>query len=305
MVPRYFFGLINCQWFTFTRFAEDALPSYKGDVDHSGLARARRRVTRLQWPLVASLFRRQFRIPPELIPETPLPEGFFLGGISTGEFYRLVRTGSITVKKGSIRGFRQGKTVELDSGESLEADLVVFACGWRQSVPFLDPTLRNRIERDGRFILYRMILPLGTSNLGFVGYNSSTACQLTSEIAAHWLSECFLGSLPMPSAEQMEQEVRLLHQWADRTFPNRSQGFFVGPYVAHYIDELLSDMGLRTKRSSNAIAESLLPLWPSRYAGLREERQRLREQRLRDDRIEVPPYPTSSAQPVSLGQRRP
>jgi cation diffusion facilitator CzcD-associated flavoprotein CzcO len=285
MVPRYFFGFINTQWLTYSRFSEGALPPYKGGLDRSGLARARHRLTRLQWRLLASLFRRQFKVPLKLIPETALPEGLFLGGVSTGEFYRLVRTGSIRAKKGSIRRFRASRTVELDSGESLEADLVVFACGWRQSVSFLDQALRNRIERDGRFFLYRMIAPVGIANLGFIGYNTSTACQLTAEIAAHWLSECFLGSFRMPSAEQMEQEVHVLHQWADRHFPERNQGFFVGPYVAHYIDELLGDMGLRARRSTNLVAENLLPLWPSRYARLGEERRSRREQQEQGDRV--------------------
>jgi len=118
-----------------------------------------------------------------------------------------------------------------------------------------------------------MILPVGEPNLGFIGYNTSTSHQLTAEVAAHWLSEYFLGSLHVPDAERMEQEVRLLHRWMDRTMPNRAQGIFVGPYVAQYIDELLADMGLRTRRTSNFVAENLMPLWPSRYAALGEERR--------------------------------
>jgi len=55
--------------------------------------------------------------------------------------------------------------------------------------------------------------------------------------------------------------------------PNRAQGIFVCPYVAQYIDELLADMGLRTRRTSNFVVENLMPLWPSRYAALGGERR--------------------------------
>lgn len=63
------------------------------------------------------------------------------------------------------------------------------------------------------------------------------------------------------------------HRWLSATFPARDEGYFIGPYIAHYADELLRDLGLRTRRLRNPVAEHLAPFWPSRYEGLAEERR--------------------------------
>jgi hypothetical protein len=98
-------------------------------------------------------------------------------------------------------------------------------------------------------------------NLGFIGYASSTACQLTSEVGAHWLSQCFRGELHLPSAADMSREVARVLEWAGAVFPARSNGYFVGPYVSHYLDELLRDMKLPSKQAGNVFAEYLNPLY--------------------------------------------
>jgi hypothetical protein len=46
--------------------------------------------------------------------------------------------------------------------------------------------------------------------------------------------------------------------------------------VAHYIDDLARDMGLRTARKRNPLAEYLAPFWPERYQEIAEERRRAR-----------------------------
>src|SRR5207245_1192047 len=145
------------------------------------------------------------------------------------------------------------------------------------SGPFFEEPVRRQLEREDGFRLYRFILPPGVQRLGFVGYNSSTACQLTSEVAAHWLSDCFLGRLRPPSVEHMDREIDQVRRWAAEVMPARSRGFFVGPYVVPHLDELMCDMGLPTVRSCNFIAENLLPVWPARYRLLAEERRRRRD----------------------------
>ena len=130
------------------------------------------------------------------------------------------------------------------------------------------------MERDGRYHLYRFILPPGVTDLGFVGWNSSIACQLSSEIAAHWLSACFAGELQLPGTDEMELEIARVHRWAADVMPRRSQGYFIGPLLAHHIDELLDDLGVSRRRTRTALGEYLLPLWPTRYRGVGTERRR-------------------------------
>ena len=74
----------------------------------------------------------------------------------------------------------------------------------------------------------------------------------------------------------MDREIERVRRWMGETFPARDQGYFIGPYVAHYVDDLLRDMGAPVRRTSNVFREYFAPFWPSRYATLGEERRRAR-----------------------------
>jgi hypothetical protein len=175
-----------------------------------------------------------------------------------------------------MSAFAGPTTIMVDTGEHLEADIVIFATGWRQGVPFLDEDLRSRIQTEGVFRLYRHILPPTESHIGFVGYASSAACQLTSEIAAHWLSQCFRGELVLPSVAEMEQEISRVRRWVGEILPARPEGYFIGPFLAHYVEDLLRDMGLPTSRTRDLFKEYFAPLWPDRYANVTAERRHVR-----------------------------
>jgi cation diffusion facilitator CzcD-associated flavoprotein CzcO len=117
-----------------------------------------------------------------------------MGGAGFGtRLYDMVRNGEARARRGEIESFSSGKTLQLDTGETIDADLVICATGWDQDLSLLHPALRAEVQRDGKFHLYRHIVPPTEQRLGFVGYASSTNNMLTSEIAAHWLSECALS----------------------------------------------------------------------------------------------------------------
>jgi hypothetical protein len=99
---------------------------------------------------------------------------------------------------------------------------------------------------------------------------------LTSEVAAHWLSQCFRGELALPSAAEIEKEISRVLHWASETFPGRGEGYYIGPFVAHYLDDLLGDMGLPRRRTGSFFTEYFAPFWPDRYRNVGEERRRLR-----------------------------
>jgi dimethylaniline monooxygenase (N-oxide forming) len=210
-------------------------------------------------------------MPATLVPAEPLPAGFESIGIG-GEFYEFLQRGRLAAVRGRPTAFT-ATGIELDTGDGIAADLLVFATGWLQSVAFLAPELHDLVRADGCFRLYRHILPPEEPRLGFVGYPSSTACQFTSEVAAHWLSQLYRGELMLPNIEEMNREIDSVRQWASEAMPARHQGYFIGPYVAHYVDDLLRDMGLRTRRTGNALREWFGLLSPSRYATLGAERE--------------------------------
>ena len=105
-----------------------------------------------------------------------------------------------------------------------------------------------------------------------MGYASSTACQLTSEISAHWLSQHFRGELALPPIGEMHELLRV-EAWRQQALPARCEGYFVGPYLAQHVGDLMADMGLRTRRTSNFVTEYLRPFSPARYRALADERR--------------------------------
>ena len=70
----------------------------------------------------------------------------------------------------------------------------------------------------------------------------------------------------------MHAEIQRVHDWLADVFPARRQGYFVGPHLAHHIDDLLADIGVPTRRTSNVVAEYLRRFTPSRYSEVAEQR---------------------------------
>jgi cation diffusion facilitator CzcD-associated flavoprotein CzcO len=227
---------------------------------------------RLWWGLISFAWPKDLKMPPVMTPDERLPAGIEKIGVG-GEIFAAVNNGSADAICGSIKRFTMDG-VELDQGAKLSADVVIFATGWQQNLSFLDEQLRDQIAPAGYPRLFRHILPPSVTNIGFVGYASSFACQLTAEIGAHWLSEQFLGNLDLPSVDEMNQEIDLAHSWADLHLPNRGTEDFVGPYISHYVDDLMVDMGLETRRTGSVMKEYLTAFRASRFAGVAGERRR-------------------------------
>jgi len=230
---------------------------------------------RLYWGLLSFVWPKDLKMPKALRSEEALPAGIIKGGAG-GDFYETVNDGSAVARRGSIKRFLPGR-VELDDGDTLPADVVVFATGWQQRQSFLSEELRNEIAADGYPRLFRQILPPTVPNIGFVGYATSFANQLTSEISAHWLSEHFNGTLKLPSVDAMNTMIDHAHDWADATMPLRPTEGFIGMYITPYVDDLVADMGLDTKRAGSFVKEYISVFRASRFRGLSGERRRARE----------------------------
>ncbi len=274
MVPRLFFGKVRSDAVIVTRFNELFLAYHTPSWGEAFLHRRLRPLVTLWWKGVGKLLERMTRPPEALRARGPLSHAIPNVGVGP-DFYALVREGRGAALRGAIRRFTGPESIELESGEELKADLVVCATGWRQSVDFLDEELRDAVSAGGRYRLYRSILPPRVPGLGFVGYASSIQCQLTSEIGAHWLAALFGGALSLPPPEAMEEEIDRVLAWAERVVPNRPEGYFIGGFLAHYLDDLLRDMGVSTRRERNPLREFFGPLWAERYRGVGSERRRV------------------------------
>jgi dimethylaniline monooxygenase (N-oxide forming) len=204
-------------------------------------------------------------------PALSVISGIENNGIGT-EFYDILQKGLADTRRACIASVPDKNRLELDSGEQLEADVVIFATGWRQKIDFLEPDLKKKIQHNGWFQLYRHILPPEERDLAFIGYASSGNAPLTSEISAHWLSRFFRGEMQLPDAHEMEREIGKVRRWTQQVFPRRNEGYFIGAYISNYIDELMNDMGLQTRRKDNFISEYFEPFWAERYEKVKYER---------------------------------
>lgn len=207
-----------------------------------------------------------------LVPSSSLEDQAF-GEITleTPHFFEKISTAEIITKQDEIASF-QGKQVILKSGEQITCDLVVFAIGFKQTIPFLpDHFIQKFMDQNGNYLLYHHILPAGVPSLAFVGYNSSIQCPISSEFAALWVCEYLKGRIPKPSDEQILKEGTEFIRWRSTFRPNAaSRGLSTMPGTIHHVDMLLKEM------NASLPFWSLLPDWlliikPSRYRKLRRK----------------------------------
>ena len=197
-------------------------------------------------------------------------------GLTSDNFYERAATGEIQLEKGEISRF-EADGVRLTNGKKIEADMVVFATGFRQTVPFFDAAISNRLRNQkGWFQLYRNVLPADVPNLSFVGYNPSLFTPFTSELAAHYSAQYAKGQLDLPGTEAMKAEIARHQEWLTQRVPHgHSSGTCIIPFSFHHADELMRDMGLKTRRTGNPIKEFMAPFNPGMYKGLTQELQAL------------------------------
>ncbi|GHN02275.1 monooxygenase [Cytophagales bacterium WSM2-2] len=207
-----------------------------------------------------------------LLPPTQLLDEVF-GEITleTREFFNRVQKGKIITKQGEIVSF-EGKQLTLSTGEKIECDMVIFATGFNQSIPFMSDDLIGKFtDESGNYLLHRHILPPGVPSLAFVGYNTSIFSSLTSEIGALWVCEYLKGRMPVPDDAQIIKEGKEFIAWRSGFRLNASsRGLSVMPSTIYHVDQLLDDMKAPLPLSS-LIPDWLVTVNPGRYKQIREK----------------------------------
>jgi len=191
--------------------------------------------------------------------------------LETPHFFERVQQGKIITKQTEIVSL-QGKQLTLTNGEQIECDLLVFATGFKQIIPFLPNQFLNQfIDLQGNYLLYRHILPVGVPSLAFVGYNTSIQCPISSEFAALWVCEYLKGRIARPSNEQMKEATAAFIKWRSQFRPNgSSSGLSTMPGTIHHVDMLLKDMKAPLPFLS-LIPDWLLTINPGRYKKVRRK----------------------------------
>jgi dimethylaniline monooxygenase (N-oxide forming) len=284
-MPKKFFGVVPLRFILTTRISEAMFRAQQPRGIEKVLHGIGRPGVWLFWRGVETLLRAQHRLDAcGMRPEERIED--FVSctlSLATDGMYDAVRAGKLGARQASIRALHPG-WVELNTGEWIEADAVVFGTGFRQQVPFLDEEVRRTVQDEhGVFHLYRNLAHPDVPRLAFVGYNSSLYSQLTSEVGSHWVARWFTGELRLPPREQVLAAMEARWQWLRENRPlGTANGTCVVPFNLHHIDDMLRDLGARTvRRPLNRIAEWMMPVDPAWYAGLKAELDRNHERRLR------------------------
>jgi len=272
-VPRYLLDLVPFKWGTYSRLGHFMLHASHdmGPVAtwiHAVLAPLKW----LFWRIVELMFRVQFRLSGDAVPEIPIEVDLFTGGqILTYEYRNMLKAGQVQGILGSIAHFVEDGIV-LTDGSEIQADVVIYGTGFRKSYDIFDCATQQKlaVERDGLY-LYRNIIPPSVSNLAFVGSEVSTFNNiLTHGLQALWLQQMLAGEMKLPGPNAMKRIVEREQAWKRSWMPPSSARAAIWQlHMMKYHDNLCQDMGVCHRRKGlNVVGEVFAPYCAADYASL-------------------------------------
>jgi len=226
----------------------------------------------LWWRIVELMFRFQFRLSGDFLPQSRLEHDVFTGGqILSYEFRDLLQEGGVAAVRGSIARFTEFG-VELADGSWLEADVVIFGTGFKKSYSYLSPGLYDQLDRqrDGLY-LYRNIFPTEISDISFIGAEVSTFNNiLTQGLQSLWLKCVLTGQVLLPPVAAMTEATAADKAWKRSWMPAKGdRAAILQLHKMKYHDQLCKDMGVNHKRKGwNLLAEVFAPYSAADYASL-------------------------------------
>jgi dimethylaniline monooxygenase (N-oxide forming) len=272
-VPRLLCNLVPFQWGTYSRFGHFMLPVHH-DVTkfawylHSVLTP----VKWVWWRIVELMFRMQFRLTGDMVPEGPIEIDVFTGGqILNYDMRDLLKQGRVKAIKGAIEKIHP-KQVELVNGTMLPCDVLVFGTGFTKSYDLFDRLIQEKLQirTDGLF-LYRNVLPPNIANLAFVGSEVSTFNNiLTHSLQAEWLARVLAGKVEIPDRRRMLPRVEAEKTWKRSWMPSTSaRSSILQLHMMKYHDVLMKDMGENHLRKGvNKLAEIFSPYCAADYRSI-------------------------------------
>jgi dimethylaniline monooxygenase (N-oxide forming) len=162
---------------------------------------------RLPWPLLNRIFAREVEREMGPVPASwPRPDRRLLEELPTlsSELLPGVRRGAVAVRPGIER--LDGDRVRFAGGREEEFDAIVYATGYRVSMPFLAPDL---LQPEGRRLpLYRRIVPPGLRGLFLAGFVDAPSGLLPIvEAQGEWIAAVLEGRLALPGAPAMLRAI--------------------------------------------------------------------------------------------------
>ena len=271
-VPRFFGKKVNLKYLLFSRFSEAFFLPYRKTGFQKILHSIGKPMVWMQWRAIELLLKKQFKLKAcDMLPQHSIESQISCSlGVAPEGFYEKVLSKKINAVNDEIDCF-SSTGVQLKKGVHVEADLVIFGTGFKQSLPFISKPLQRILRNEaGQFELYRNIINPKIPALGFVGFNSSLFSTVTSEVAANWLAEYVDGNIQLPAQHIIDEEYARISKWKQdvRPIAKEFSGLCVAPFNFQHLDQLLKDMGLKTQASSNVLYEFFKPINPKDYQKL-------------------------------------
>jgi hypothetical protein len=113
-------------------------------------------------------------------------------------------SGDVTAKPAAVR--RQGKLVHFSDGSSAEVDVIIYATGYKVSLPFFEEGVVALKAND--LPLYLRIFPLDREDLFFVGLAQPVGAVMPlAEAQAKLVAEMLSGGYELPSREERARQT--------------------------------------------------------------------------------------------------
>ncbi len=190
------------------------------------------------------------------------------------DYFARIASGSIQPHQAELSGF-SANAVELSTGASIEADLVVLSLGsLPPRFPFLDARLRRLLEaEDDGVQLYRHVVHPDIPGLAFAGFNHGFMHVPAAEVSALWVAALWQGRLQLPSHAEMATAIEHVRAWKRQHIHfEASRSCAVNTRFQQYIDVMLADIGLSPYRKlPNVFAEIFSAYKAADYAGVIDE----------------------------------
>jgi dimethylaniline monooxygenase (N-oxide forming) len=181
------------------------------------------------------------------------------GTLAPDSYFPAVARGAIEPHASAATGFSEDALLLAD-GTSVPADVVVLSVGYkRPAMPYLPEPVRSEFadSTDGTQ-LYRHVVHPRLERIGFAGYNHNPLHFVSAEIGALWLDAAWSGALSLPSPEAMQASADKVRDWKrTNTIFEPTRAYWVGAHFHNYLDVMLRELGLRSHRKSNPIAENM------------------------------------------------
>jgi dimethylaniline monooxygenase (N-oxide forming) len=215
-------------------------------------------LNRLPWRLLNLVYRaRVARALGPLPVSWPRPAHRLLEGIPivSSDLVPAVRRGDVVVKPAIARLCGHG--VCFVDGSEEPVDDIVYATGYRISLPFLSPSLLSANGRE--FPLYRRIVPPAVSGLYFAGMVDAPGGLLPLvETQGQWIAAVLGGRLRLPPPAQRRRAIERAERRTRQRFPSESaQSSRCDPHA--YVRLLRSDISRARRSAGCSAADEVAP----------------------------------------------